>query len=121
MSGLTGKLSVSDLLQLAGDAGFSGSDLITAVSIALAESRGNPMAKGDINVPNPGDASYGLWQINSHWHPEYGPDFTKLFDPVVNASAAFDIYSKSGFTAWSTFKTGAYQAYVSEVSSTMSA
>lgn len=121
VSGLTGKLSISDLLQLAANAGFSGNDLITAVSIALAESRGNPMAKGDINVPGPGDASYGLWQINSHWHPEFGPDFTRLFDPPTNAAAAFSIYSAAGgsFQPWSTFKTGAYQSYVSQVQTTL--
>jgi hypothetical protein len=118
---MEGNLSAGTIAHFAGNAGFFDGDLITAVSIALAESRGNPHAVGDVDNPGPGDASYGLWQINSHWHPEFGPDFTVLFDPQTNANGAYSIYQAAGYTfqPWSTFKGGQYQAYVAAVQSAL--
>lgn len=109
-----GKLSASQIANVARNAGFSGNDLVTAVAIALAESSGNPQALGDTGI---GEGSFGLWQINSYYHPEFGPDFTTLYDPQVNANAAYSVYRASGnsFKAWSTFNNGAYVAYVSDV------
>jgi hypothetical protein len=113
----TGRLSILQLWNLARNAGFSGSDLVIAVAVALAESTGDPGAIGDIDVPVPGSASYGLWQINSHFHPEFGPDFNLLLDPVSNAAAAFSVYQAAGrrFTPWTTFKNGAYASYVDQI------
>lgn len=113
---LMADLNASQIKTLAQNAGFSGDDLNTSVAIALAESQGNPQAHGDVDVPVPGSASYGLWQINSYWHPEYGPDFTTLYDPQTNANAAFAIYQTAGnrFTPWSTFKTGVYRSFLSQ-------
>ena len=107
-------MSIDDIATVAQNAGFSGDDLITAVAVALAESSGNPNALGDIGI---GQGSFGLWQINSKYHPEFGPDFTTLYDPQTNANAAYSVYSAAGnsFTPWSTFKSGAYQSYVSTV------
>jgi hypothetical protein len=107
-------MSVDDIITVAENAGFSGQDLVTAVAVAMAESSGNPSAHGDIGI---GQGSFGLWQINSYWHPEFGPDFTTLYDPQTNANAAFSVYSAAGnsFSPWTTFKTGAYQSYVSTV------
>lgn len=110
-------LTMAQLLQIAAAAGFTGNDLLVAASIAMAESNGNSQAIGDQNNPVAGAASYGLWQINSHYHPEFGPDFTTLFDPQTNANAAFSVYSQAGFkfTPWSTYgKTGQgkYLAYM---------
>lgn len=101
-------------------AGFTGDDLIIAVAIAIAESGGDPHARGDRRDPNdPGTAtSYGLWQI--HWtvHPEtFADDPAVLFDPQVNAKAAFSIYSRAGrtFRDWSTFdpRNGSTPRYLS--------
>src|SRR5262245_34696002 len=105
-----GRLSILQLYTLAKNAGFMGADLIIAIAVALAESGGDPNALGDIDIPVPGSASFGLWQINSYWHPEAGPDFNLLFDPAVNAAAAFSVYVQAGhsFTPWTTFKNGAY-------------
>jgi len=107
-----GKLSPSQIGVLASNAGFSGGDLITAVAIALAESGGDPNAHGDLTLP--GSGSYGLWQIYAHAHPEFGPDFTQLYDPAINAAAAFSVYSAAGnsFSPWSTFKGGQYEAHL---------
>lgn len=107
-------MSVDDIITVATNAGFTGQDLVTAVAVAMAESSGNPNALGDIGI---GQGSFGLWQINSYWHPEYGPDFSKLYDPQTNANAAYAIYVAAGnsFTPWSTFKTGSYQQFVNSV------
>ena len=95
------------------NAGFTGQDLATAVAIALAESSGNS------NVYNPetaagapqGEGSYGLWQIYLNAHPEFAGE--NLYDPQTNADAAYAIYSAAGgFSPWTTYKTGAYQAYL---------
>lgn len=115
-----GRLSTDQIVNVARNAGFSGDDLVTAVSIALAESGGNPKALGDIGI---GQGSFGLWQINSYYHPEYGPDFTVLYDPQTNANAAYSVYSLAGFNfkPWSTFKNGAYAKYVSPVQGVLNA
>jgi hypothetical protein len=116
--GLT-TLSPSDIAAVAQSAGFSGSDLITAVAVALAESGGNPNAynaETAAGAPQ-GLGSYGLWQIYLNAHPEFAGD--NLYDPAANANAAYSIYSASGgsFRAWSTFKNGAYQAFLDSAQS----
>lgn len=106
-------LTIAEIGTLAQNAGFTGNDLITAVAIALAESGGNPNDLGDTNIGS-GTGSFGLWQINADSHPEYGPDFTQLYDPQTNANAAYAIYSAAGdsFTPWTTFKTGAFNQFM---------
>lgn len=110
-------LSASQIATYASNAGFSGTDLVTAVAIALTESSGNPNALGDTNIGS-GTGSFGLWQINADAHPEYAP-FTELYDPQNNANAAYAIYSNAGnsFSPWSTYNSGAYNTYLSSVAS----
>lgn len=107
-------MTISDIATVAENAGFQGEDLITAVAVALAESSGNPDALGDIGI---GQGSFGLWQINSKYHPEFGPDFTTLYDPQTNANAAYQVYTAAGnsFSPWSTFKNGSYEQFMSSV------
>jgi Lysozyme like domain len=102
IEGPMGTLSASDIATYASNAGFTGSDLIAAVAIALAESGGDPNARGDKTSIYPGGTSYGLWQI--HWtvHPEVG-DPNNLFDPQTNANSAYKVFQEQGFNAWSTF------------------
>lgn len=116
------KLSASDIAGFAANAGFTGDDLVTAVAVALAESSGNPQAHGDQGLGS-GRGSFGLWQIYSDAHPEYGPDFTQLYDPQTNANAAFAIYQAAGnrFTPWSTYKGGQYEAHLSDATAAVSA
>jgi hypothetical protein len=104
-------MTISEIASVASNAGFEGQDLVTAVAVALAESGGNPQAWGDAGI---GEGSFGLWQISSKYHPEYGPDFTALYDPQTNANAAFAIYSAAGnsFSPWSTFNLGSYQEFM---------
>jgi hypothetical protein len=106
--GDVGNLGSSDIQNYASNAGFEGDDLNTAVAVALAESSGNPSALGDLNL----GVSVGLWQINLKAHPEYTQG--ELTDPQTNANAAYAIYSAAGnqFTPWTTYNTGAYEAYL---------
>jgi hypothetical protein len=107
--GALGNLDPATIAQYAANAGFSGPALQTAVAIALAESGGNPNAVGDLNL----GTSVGLWQINLRAHPEFAN--VNLRDPQTNANAAFAIYTAAGssFSPWSTYKSGAYQAFLS--------
>ena len=117
------KLEIPQLIALAAGAGFVGDDLTTAVSIALAESGGDPNAYNPERAANTpqGAGSFGLWQIYLKAHPEYKGQ--NLFDPQLNASAAFAVYSSAGnsFRPWSTFGNGAYLAHVDTVNGIISA
>jgi hypothetical protein len=115
LRGLAG-LPAGAIATYAANAGFSGADLDTAVAIALAESSGNPSSVGDRLI----GGSVGLWQIYLPMHPEFaGWDLT---DPQTNANAAYSVYRAAGnsFTPWTTFKTGAYRAYLSSQPSAVS-
>jgi hypothetical protein len=111
------KLELAQLVALASGAGFSGDDLVTAVSIALAESGGNPQAYNPERAAGTpqGYGSFGLWQIYLKAHPEFAG--SNLFDPATNAAAAFSVYQRAGgsFRPWSTFGNNAYMAHVDAV------
>lgn len=97
------KLTISQLRELARNAGFPEPNV--AAAVAYAESGGNPRAIGD------GGHSFGLWQIHLPAHPQYKG--TNLLDPLMNARAAI-LISKSGtdFKPWTTFRNGAYLKYL---------
>lgn len=110
-----GRLSYQEILTLAQNAGFQGSDAHIATAIALAESGGNPLAYNEEKNARGGTpqflGSYGLWQIYLKAHPEFSGQ--NLYDKVVNANAAFDLYSRrNGFTDWATYNNGDYQSYI---------
>ena len=113
----TGNLNAAQIATYAQNAGFEGQDLQTAVAIALAESSGNPNANGD-TLLTPG-GSVGLWQINLAAHPEFSE--WNLTDPQTNARAAYSIYAAAGFnfSPWSTYRSGAYQSYLSDAQNAM--
>ena len=105
-------LNPSQIAQLAYNAGFRGSALRMAVSVALAESGGNTNAYNPESAAGtaPNHGSRGLWQIYGTAHPQY--DNPQAFDPAINAQAAYQVYREAGnrFTPWSTFNNGsAYQ------------
>jgi hypothetical protein len=106
-------LTPAQVSYYAQNAGFTGQALITAVAIALAESSGNSNVYNPETTAGapPGEGSYGLWQIYLNDHPEYAG--VNLYDPQTNANAAFALYSAAGgFTPWTTYNSGAYQAYL---------
>lgn len=100
----------SQIRQYAQNAGFSGSDLDIAVQVAQAESSGDPGAEGDLNNPIGGQYNaFGLWQINTGENPEFAEQ--NLFDPQTNANAAYRIWLEDGWSAWTTYNSGAYQSH----------
>ncbi|WP_163509110.1 transglycosylase SLT domain-containing protein [Fodinicola acaciae] len=93
------------------NAGFPRDRLVTAVAVALAESRCNPLAKSPPN--HNGTIDRGLWQINSGAHPEVSD--ACAYDAQCNANAAYRISSGgTNWQPWSTYNNGAYRAYLSE-------
>ena len=94
----------------------------TAAAIAQAESGGNTSAILNTAYPQlPGyrppssgalrEYSVGLWQVNMLAHPQYS--VSSLLTPVGNANAAVAIASGgASFSAWSTYKSGAYKRYL---------
>jgi hypothetical protein len=108
--------SKAELEQLAKDAGFNSSEARTMARIALAESAGNSNA----NNFRGADESYGLWQMNLRYDPDevarrkrnWGiSNSVELYDPEVNARAAYSLYKEQGFSAWSVYNSGAYNRF----------
>jgi len=109
-------LSASEIADVARRAGFSPVLVPTLVGIALAESSGDTNA----HDAKPPDDSYGLWQINMigllgpQRLKQFGiPTYAALFDPSINARAAY-VLSGGGqnLTPWTTYTSGAYKKYV---------
>lgn len=114
MGALGAALDYGTLVQLAQNAGFSGSDAQVAAAIALAESSGNsgaynPETQAKGGTPQ-GQGSYGLWQIYLKAHPQFNGQ--NLYDPQTNANAAYQVFLQQGFSAWTTFTDAAYMAYL---------
>ncbi|HEY6018771.1 MAG TPA: hypothetical protein VIY48_02445 [Candidatus Paceibacterota bacterium] len=90
-------------------AGFSGSALVTALAIGIAESGLDMTA---VHTNSNGTKDWGAWQINDVNHPTQ-EEKTNAF---ANAKKAFSIYANRGhrFNDWSTFNSGAYRAHLAE-------
>lgn len=115
----TKPMTMNQVARLAYDAGWRNWDLIRAVAVCWAESRGDAYALG-INDHDPSSASYlsvdaGLWQINSYWHPMSSRDyFVQTLTPELNAALAYQIYTLAGWNAWNTYKAGAHNVWMHE-------
>jgi hypothetical protein len=82
-------------------------------AIAEAESGGNPSALNpDDN--NGTQTSWGLWQISNGTHSSVSPEWN---NPVVNAELAIQKLNSQGLTAWGTYTSGAYRAFLSDATS----
>lgn len=106
--------------QIAADlraAGYTGSSLVTQVAIDLAESGGDPAARGDVGLQDgTWGPSIGLAQIRS-LKAQRGTggirDELANYDPLVNSVHAYAISGGGqNFKPWSTFNSGAYRAFV---------
>jgi lysozyme-like protein len=78
-------------------------------AIAEAESGGDP------TITNPYDnngqqTSWGLWQISNGTHSAPASDWA---DPAGNAQLAIQKLDSQGLSAWGTYTSGAYKAFVS--------
>lgn len=98
-------MTLDELRALAAQVGFPDPHL--AAAVAMAESRGDPLARNVTAL----EASYGLWQVNVRAHPEYDP--TLLGDPLYNAQAALAISRTArGWGHWSTYTDGTFRQYL---------
>jgi Lysozyme like domain len=79
-------------------------------AIAEAESGGNPGATNPTDN-NGTQTSWGLWQISNGTHAAPAGNWA---DPVVNAKLAIGKLNGQGLSAWGTYDSGAYQAYLSD-------
>lgn len=107
---------------------WSGNDLLIAVAVALAESGGDTDALGrSESGASIGNRDHGLWQISGRWHGDKiakvspTPVFFKSWrNPYVNADLAHQVFTEranatqSGWTAWATFNSGAYEKYMAD-------
>lgn len=112
-------LTDQQLANVAAAAGWTGYDLVTAVAVALAESRGDSDARGDVALQtSTWGPSIGLWQIRS-LKAERGKGTTRdelaNVHPVVNGFHAHAIWLQAGrsFRPWSTFVNQSYRLYLS--------
>jgi hypothetical protein len=108
-------LNATQIAQVAYAAGFRGEDLSIMVAIAMGESGGN------IRAHNPkGEDSRGLWQINVAAHGGRFGDPENLYDPMVNAQAAFALYQERGFRPWTVYTRGHYKDDLPEAQAAVS-
>lgn len=78
-------------------------------AIAEAESSGDPTSQNDQDN-NGTQSSYGLWQISTGTHTPPSPNWA---DPVTNAKLAIQKLNTQGLSAWGTYTSGAYKAFLS--------
>lgn len=98
---IVGIVSDAQRYQLARLAGWGPEDAIIAVAISIAENgSGNPAALSGVN--RNGSFDLGLWQVNSAWWPQFGGQ-AALIDPWRNAQAAYFIFTRQHWCAWSTY------------------
>jgi hypothetical protein len=111
-TGPSGARGAPGLVVAAAQAGFTGQGLRLAVAVGLAESDGNPAARGP-NPPTPGcpagSTDRGAWQLNNCYHPEVADACADQF--ACAAQATYRISAAgSDWRAWTTYTSGAYQA-----------
>lgn len=109
------RLSVSEMVKLAKEAGFNDQEAAIMGAIGAAESSGNTKAYN----PQGRDNSYGLWQINmlgqmgEERRRQFGIENNEqLWNPQINAKAAREIFEQQGFDAWTVYQTGAYKKFL---------
>ena len=119
------KYTEAEIIQILRDADIPEKDIPLMIAIAMAESKGDPDAVGDVKLANDKwDASIGLFQVRSLRNPEKYSKADKLrikdklFDPVYNAKVAYEI-SKKGkdWSPWSTYNDDSYKEFLPSRSS----
>lgn len=107
-------LPVVEVARVCKQAGFTGTALVNAVSVAIAES-GQYFSKTDewmcdpiarfVNLGTPRSIDRGIFQINDYYHPDVSDD--EADTPLTAAQEAYRI-SKNGtnFSPWATWGSG---------------
>jgi hypothetical protein len=99
------QLSDAEIAAVAKSVGWTGTNLVTAVAVALAESGGNSDRVNDKLNAN-GSVDYGLFQINS-----VHADLLRKYDwrsPQQNATMAMQVWKQQGWRGWSSYKNKSY-------------
>lgn len=104
------QLSIDEALALCKAVGFRNDQLVRAVAVMTAESGRHVGAIG-IN-PDPPSIDRGLFQVNSI-HDSLSNEASLM--PVPNAEVAKAILDGAGWTAWTTYDSGAYKAFTDEI------
>lgn len=100
-----GRLSVAQMRDLALQTGFSPQDAPTIAAIAMAESGGNPNARGAAG-------EYGITQILPGSTGAHVQAAEAYGNPLRAMQLAHEIFQSEGWRAWSVYKSGAYQSYM---------
>jgi hypothetical protein len=101
--------STVQVAQFAQQGGFTGTNWVIAVAVAEAESAGWSHAR---LIDTDCSVDRGMWQINSYWHSEVSDSCA--FAPTCAAQATHTIWANGGWTQWTTYTNGAYQAHMAE-------
>lgn len=101
-------ISMDDAVRLAAAAGFPRKEIATAAAVAKSESGLDTAAVNTRNTN--GSTDTGLWQINS----VHGYSPAELLDPAGNARAAYAVWRRQGWSAWSDYRNGRYLAHTPE-------
>jgi hypothetical protein len=111
-------ISISQCIDICRQAGFPEHSIPIAVAVAICESGLDPENRCLNCFPGILEDSRGLWQINVRVHPEF--DIPTIFDPLVNAGAAFTISSSgTDWTPWTTFRNDCYKQHLAAVTDAM--
>lgn len=86
-------------------------DTRTAYAICMAES-GGVASKDNAGLNRDGSVDRGLFQINSVHSDMVNGDLNSLFDPKVNVSIAYKLYSANGWQPWSVYNSGKYLQFL---------
>lgn len=119
-------MTPEQIARVAYRAGFRGDALDTAVAVAMAESRGNPKAMGDVDLKDSTwGPSVGLWQIRS-LNAEKGKgtsrDEMANDNPLNNARAAWSVSGKgTSFQPWTMYTNGGYKTHLADAKKAASA
>lgn len=101
--------------QAAVNAGWTGTNLVTSVAVALAESWCTVNAvnhNGPTSGCPSGSTDRGAWQINNCYHAWVSDSCA--YQLACNARSAYTIFGWSGWGAWATYTNGAYSGYWAE-------
>lgn len=101
--------TLAQLATAAKNAGFSGTGLVTAIAVSLAEDGSMSLTAENHNTN--GSTDRGPWQINNFAHPNVSDSCA--FNLDCAAQAAYSISSGgTNWTPWTTFTGGAYKQYL---------
>lgn len=97
----------------------AGTKYATKAWAALMAAIGMAESNGETDVTNPNDnggrqTSWGVWQISNGDHSQPSPTWN---NPYTNAQLALGKLQGQGLSAWGTYTSGAYRAFLSNSTS----